>query len=67
MYEMSYGRFSYPYPLIWGKMEKSIFDQKVWKNPDPPVAKFNIAIFGCPMVGPFQKYDLDTWSIPEIK
>ena len=28
MSEMSYGGFSYPYPLILGKMEKSIFDQK---------------------------------------
>ena len=56
-----------PTPQFEGKWKSQFSTKKCEKNPDPPVAKFNIAIFGCPMVGPFQKYDLDTWSIPQIK
>ena len=48
-------------------MTSQISSKNVEKNPDPPLAKFNIPIFSCPMVVPFQKYVLDTWSFHAIK
>ena len=53
MYEMSYGRFSYPYPLIWGKMEKSIFYQKWWKKSRPTTRQVKYTHFRVSHGGPF--------------
>ena len=59
--------FVTPTPYFFVKLKNRFFVKKRRKIPDPPLAKFNMPIFGCPMVGSFRKYALEIWSFPGNK